>query len=84
MKDKIIKAFKDKADIILKNTDLKNALHYQIMYKAILDFMKDIKYGEYAKYLDNKKTVEGLCGQWLDKEALGVRYVRPARKEGTA
>lgn len=77
LKDKIIKAFKDKADIILKNTDLKNALHYQIMYKAILDFMKDIKYGEYAKYLDNKKTVEGLCGQWLDKEGQTFSYEIP-------
>lgn len=80
IKNKIIKKFVDLADKIVSNKDLKKALHYQIMYKEILNFFKNIAYSEYDKYKTEKATVDALSDQWIEKDGQSFSYEIPYKK----
>ena len=65
LKNKIIGEFVKLADTIIANTDIKNALQYQIWYKSLIEFLKDISYPEYDKYKSAQKDVEAQSDKWL-------------------
>ena len=79
LKKKILQVFIDWADKIVSNTDKQNALHYQILYKEILEFFKDIAFAEYDKYKEAQKAVDNLSNEWLSESGQQISYEIPLK-----
>lgn len=77
IKDRIICVVIKEAKAILSNEDLGKALHNQIKYKYILQFLRAIEYKRYAFYRNKMEIVDNLCKQWVEKDGVKYSYKIP-------
>lgn len=78
--DKILKFISKYAEDIFNKINKDNALQFEIIYKEILEFLKDIKYNDYIKMEKNLPKLEEFMQEYLNTHGHEFSYEIPLQK----